>query len=95
MKKHYLHATFFALFALSASAQNATPPAAPSDAQRAKAEQQADLELWHKAGMSFIASPLVVTSSRSTPEYESYIKMRNGPEFQQAVERHLQALTQK
>lgn len=94
MKSHYLHAALWALLSLGASAQNAAPAAAPSDAQRVKAEVQADLEIWHKAGLSFVPSPLVVTGSRSTPEYEKYLQMRNGQAFQDAVARHLQTQTQ-
>ena len=93
MKSHYLHAAILALLSLGANAQDTAPSKAPapSDAQRVKAEVDADLEMWHKAGMSFIASPMVVTSSLNTPEYARYQKMRNGPEYQDAVARHLKA----
>jgi hypothetical protein len=93
MKSHALHAALWALLSLGASAQTAKLTPTPSDAQRVKAEVQADLEIWHQAGMSFVASPLVVSSSRGTPEYAKYLTMRNGKEFQEAVARHLQAQT--
>lgn len=54
-----------------------------------KAQVQADLELWHKAGMSFMPSPAQFPEVKSSPEYRRYEQLRNGPAFQEAVAKYM------
>lgn len=65
-----------------------TPPPAPAPGL-SRAEVLADLELWHRAGMSFWPCPPADIDVQFVPEYQNalarYRELRDSPAYQEAV----------
>jgi hypothetical protein len=55
-----------------------------------RAEVQADLALWHAAGMPNVAAQAEIgVDPTQTSEYRQYQALRSGPQFAAAVQAHL------
>ena len=87
MRKHWMAAAAAVMTLVGAAHAQTTPSGDSAALQRAQV--LADLELWHKAGMSFLPSPATFPSVTETPEYRQYEQLRNGPAFKEAVARYL------
>lgn len=89
MRKQWMAAAA-AVMALWGSAHAESMDASQAQALK-RAEVQADLELWHKAGMSFLAPAVQYSDVKESAEYRRYQQLRNGPAFQEAVAKHMGA----
>jgi hypothetical protein len=74
----------------SAMAQEAISPVSSANAGLSRAEVLADLEMWHRAGMTYMPSPSADREvSYNSAEYqrglERYQQLRSGPAFREAV----------
>lgn len=87
MRKQWMAAAV-ALTTLVGAAHADSAPMPGAEALQ-RAQVQAEQELWHKAGMSFLPSASEFGYVKETPEYRKYEQLRNGPAFQEAVARHL------
>ncbi|WP_027014761.1 DUF4148 domain-containing protein [Comamonas composti] len=60
-----------------------------SKAGLSRAEVQADLEMWHRAGMTYLPSASAVPEIVDSPAYqqslERYQQLRQGPAYREAV----------
>lgn len=87
MRKQWMAAAAAVMTLVGAAHAESTVVA---DAQAVqKAQVQADLELWHKSGMSFMPSPAQFPEVKNTPEYRKYEQLRNGPAFQETVAKYM------
>ena len=87
MRKQWMAAAAAVMTLVGAAHAESTVVA---DAQAVqKAQVQADLELWHKSGMSFMPSPAQFPEVKNTPEYRRYEQLRNGPAFQETVAKYM------
>lgn len=76
----------------AASAANAAEPvAAQKNQTTTRAEVLADLEMWDRAGMNRYPSEIGYPDVKLNADYQAnlseYHRLRNGPEFQQAVQK--------
>ena len=89
MRKQWMAAAAAVMTLVGAAHAESTVSADTQAVQ--KAQVQADLELWHKSGMSFMPSPAQFPDVKYTPEYRKYEQLRNGPAFQEAVAKYMGA----
>ena len=87
MRKQWMAAAAAVMTLVGAAHAESTVSADTQAVQ--KAQVQADLELWHKSGMSFMPSPAQFPEVKHTPEYRKYEQLRNGPAFQEAVAKYM------
>lgn len=87
MRKHWLAAAAAVMTLVGAAHAQSSNTVDAQALQRAQV--QADQELWHKAGMSFLPSPAAYPEVKESSEYRKYEQLRNGPAFQEAVVRHM------
>lgn len=87
MRKHWMAAAAVVMTLVGAAHADTAVPADAAAVQRA--EVQADLEIWHKAGMTFLPGPAQFPEVKHTPEYRKYQQLRNGPVFQETVARYM------
>jgi len=92
IKKIQLTAVLFAsLVAGAAMAQEATEvPNSYGTGTLTRAEVKADLEVWNRSGMGQLSrgeSTPKVFSQRYRQAYSEYVRMRNGPEYQEALKK--------
>lgn len=83
-----LTALSLALAGTAALAQDATPsfPAAPTDLSRAQV--LADLEMWHRAGLTYLSDREIdVRSTEYQRGLERYQQLRASPAYREAVAR--------
>ena len=90
MRKQWMAAAAAVMTLVGAAHAQSTVSADAETLQ--KAQVQADLELWHKAGMSFMPSPAQFPEVKSSPEYRRYEQLRNGPAFQETVAKYMGAV---
>ncbi|MBP7352340.1 hypothetical protein [Comamonas sp. UBA7528] len=87
MRKQWMAAAAAVMTLVGAAHAESTVSADAETLQ--KAQVQADLELWHKSGMSFMPSPAQFPDVKYTPEYRKYEQLRNGPAFQETVAKYM------
>ena len=76
----------------TAMAQEAVSPSSSNTAGLSRAEVLADLEMWHRAGMTYLPSPSADREiSYPSAEYQRglarYQQLRSGPAYREAVAR--------
>ena len=88
-----LYAAIAALtLGLAGSAMAQEAPAPTTTAHQSRAEVLADLEMWHRAGMTYLPSPSADREvGYHSAEYqrglERYQQLRSGPAYREAVAR--------
>jgi hypothetical protein len=87
MRKQWMAAVAAVMTLVGAAHAESTVQADAQGVQ--KAQVQAELELWHKSGMSFLPSPAQFPDVKHTPEYRKYEQLRNGPAFQETVAKYM------